>query len=403
MKAFRKIPQTLKRVFKFSKSNLSLIKKRLSNLISTKNKKKSLKSPGFGRLTVKSFKRLSFLRRFQFSLLHRNIGKRFKNTPIYVRSEFFHRKALRFGRFKYSPRVENFRKNFRQVFSLQVKKKFKSRFEKTFPSSIKRIERIYESRFALPESPSPEIAAYCVPKNVVVKKKFLRFSKKFRFFRPPRHVRKRKVRIIKFWFRRKKRKIFRRRIRKFRRFQRRLVRFVKRWTKFTRKARNQKQFITRRLKSQRFESIRLNNSRENLRKIRLFPSRVRTGRYSTKAILLGHKNPITLRVIKTYNNFFVSLQLNNGRNMFTYSTGRVDLRRNRRLTKQALEIVVRKFSRTLKRYKLAKINLRIVGQATYHSRIFLKALKAEKIQLSAIRFILNSPHNGLRVRASRRV
>jgi ribosomal protein S11 len=136
---------------------------------------------------------------------------------------------------------------------------------------------------------------------------------------------------------------------------------------------------------------------------RRFVRFVRPGKFKAIKSAKGLKNILAVRVIKTYNNFFIALQTSLGQNVFSYSTGRVDLRRNRRLTKQALEIASRNFSSILRRRKFSRLNFTIVGRITYHSRIFIRILRSYKIKISAIRFILRRAHNGLRIRSSRRV
>lgn len=134
-----------------------------------------------------------------------------------------------------------------------------------------------------------------------------------------------------------------------------------------------------------------------------FVRSIRHGFLKTLKHVKGIKNILAVRIIKTYNNFFVALQTSLGQNILSYSTGRVDLRRNRRLTKQALEIASRNFSIILKRRKFSRLNFTIIGRATYHSRIFLRALKQQGVKIRAIKFVLRRSHNGLRIRASRRV
>lgn len=159
---------------------------------------------------------------------------------------------------------------------------------------------------------------------------------------------------------------------------------------------------TRRRKIKKLKNIKQFKSRAQFHVSRI--SRlVKYGKPLSKRFAKAFRSRFSIRVMKTYNNFFIALQTNRGENVFSYSTGRVDLRRNRRLTKQALEIASRTFSSLIRKRRFNKLSLRIVGRLTYHSRVFIRNMRQFGIKLSSINFVLRRAHNGLRQRASRRV
>lgn len=186
-----------------------------------------------------------------------------------------------------------------------------------------------------------------------------------------------------------------------RRFKRRLKYYLRR----SFKKRNRVFFRKRKLRKKKIRINKYHVIKKYSSTIiaKRFVRSLRYGFTKTLKYVKGIRNILGVRVIKTYNNFFVALQTSLGQNILSYSTGRVDLRRNRRLTKQALEIASRDFSMMLRRRKFSLLNFTIVGRATYHSRIFIRALKRQGVRIRAIRFVLRRAHNGLRARSSRRV
>lgn len=390
-------------------------------------KKKGLR---FRLFRNKIFKRLRFFRLRNFSKLK---TKRFRRRLKRIR------KSRRYGPWKRFKRHKRFKRRLirnrrrRRIYSLYRRKFIKNYYlsifkviyfvQRPFPrfslfprtllfSKIKKIKSTYAVQFkffkrflALETQRLTQPSANRIKKLLpslqfkhLLKKKDKKLKRKY--FRTLRFKRRRfrhRRRFKRFRWRhfgwKYKPKRFKKHFKRFA-FFRRKFRIVSKFSYFKKKAYKQrKQKFIKNVNSRLFRLFRIS------RLARL----VRNGRRFTRILAKGFKSLGAIRIIKTYNNFFIALQTSLGQNLFAYSTGRVDLRRNRRLTKQALEIASLEFSKLLRRKKFLKLNINIVGRTTYHTRIFIRNLRQIKIKIRAINFVIRQSHNGLRIRASRRV
>lgn len=316
-----------------------------------------------------------------------------------IARSFYKKLFFKYRKFRSSRRKKRFIRHFRYIY---LKRFYNFLFyksnlrESTHKHYLLRVH-IYPSRFSF----FSRIPSYStsISWKIFHKFIFLNIFKNHFFRRFPASITFRRKRAFKRYrisvFRRKKRKQ-----RHLRRFKKRFKRFLFRFSK-----RNRVFFRKRKLRGKkiRYNRYRIIKKHSSIITSKRFVRSVRYGIIKTLKNAKGLRNILAVRIIKTYNNFFIALQTSLGQNVFTYSTGRVDLRRNRRLTKQALEIASRNFSLMLRRRKFYYLNFTIVGRMTYHSRIFMRALKLHGIKIRAIRFILRRAHNGLRARSSRRV
>ncbi len=105
---------------------------------------------------------------------------------------------------------------------------------------------------------------------------------------------------------------------------------------------------------------------------------------------------------KSVNNIFVNVSTQRGKSLYSYSAGRTSFKGSKRLSPAAAELMGKHVSYVLKSNKISSVSLVFHSPLNYLFRAVLRGL-ASNLRFSALRYHLSRPHNGLRLRLSRRV
>jgi ribosomal protein S11 len=114
------------------------------------------------------------------------------------------------------------------------------------------------------------------------------------------------------------------------------------------------------------------------------------------------KIKIFIHIFRSVNNMFISVSAPKGRNLYSYSAGRTQFRGSKRLSPIAIETMGKTISSLLHNSKIKKVAVVFHTPVDFLVRALLRGLKST-LNFSSFRYHLNKPHNGLRLRASRRI
>lgn len=249
--------------------------------------------------------------------------------------------------------------------------------------------------------------------NFFIKKSFFFKIKKKRFLinikRPRKSIKKiLREKFFKFkkFFLKSKLRIRNRRLNFFRKFKRKTKKFLRRAYKFKRIVRSFKRrqsfFFKRSNRPRKLIFRAVKNSGVLFSKLNV--SNLRLGTSLKRTQIKAFRTRYFIKLVQSYNNFFILFgSVNSGKIFLSYSTGRVDLRRNRRLTSQAVGIAARLFSKRIKLFRVKAVQLIIVGKFSHFIRKFAKTAFEMKLKILSLNHVLRKSHNGLRIRSSRRV
>lgn len=116
----------------------------------------------------------------------------------------------------------------------------------------------------------------------------------------------------------------------------------------------------------------------------------------TRKLLYG------IHFYKSVNNIFVNVSTQRGKSLYSYSAGRTPFKGSKRLSPAAAELMGKHVSYVLKSNKIGSVALVFHSPLNYLFRAVLRGL-ASNLKFSALKYHLSRPHNGLRLRLSRRV
>lgn len=119
--------------------------------------------------------------------------------------------------------------------------------------------------------------------------------------------------------------------------------------------------------------------------------------------LESKKSSLTVSLIQSKNNLFYSVLAGNGRQLiYAFSNGQTFYKGSKRLTPVAAESAGRKISNLLYGNKIRSITIRLTSPITSVVRAAIRGL-ATRLSFSSIQARVVKPHNGMRMRATRRV
>jgi ribosomal protein S11 len=427
------------KLLKKKKLKIKTSKKKSKKKVKVKIKKKSKK--------IKKFKRKSFKKKKKYRLrpVFRR-SRRYKRFRI-LRRRYVHRSKKYFFRrnqtfrflqttrlsykFPHSPRY------FRTQSSRRIKKKIKSlRFnERQFKvlsrlSSLKlgfaksgkvffkrpfNFYKINKKQLFYTKKRLPKIyfKNFFFKKNLPLAYYFTRKSKKLGVFFKTFRKKRRKSRYIRYKHRSRLPGRFKRLFNKFRfyfsqlqgdRLSRKLnnkIFFVRRkYSKFIPylgyfKKFGRKKFVYKRRRKKFFRFFKKFFSKFHA------VSAIPTSRYNffkRKAVKVRY----FVHIFRSVNNMFVNVSAPRGRTLYSYSAGRTNFRGSKRLSPVAIETIGKAISLLLKNSKISQVGVVFHSPINYLTRALIRGFKSN-LKFVYFRYYMNKPHNGLRLRASRRI
>jgi len=380
-----------------------------------KKKKKRFTAKIFSFLTAsRMYRRILFVQRFRKRLAsYRNKIERTFITSFSKNFFFqpFSKKKKRFRYFRFfsslvSPKFYKFSNNskfsiyFRDFFadSPQKLKKFKfKRFNYKFFYSRRRFPKFYV------RSSSSQIK-----REAPLSFFFTRFSKKSNFFfktfrfkrlRYRKRIRKKDLRRFR-WF--KKIKFYQNKLKKsnFSVISRKIFSVKKKYGKFFAYQGFFKKFggVKFKYKSRRIKFFRY--FKKYFSRFRRFSGIPKIKLFSKKKRIA--KINIFIHIFKSVNNIFVNVSAPRGRTLYSYSAGRTHFRGSKRISPIAIETMGKSVSSLLFNSKIKKVAVVFHTPVDFLVRALLRGFKSS-LRFSNFRYHLSKPHNGLRLRASRRI
>jgi len=382
-----------------------------------KKKKKRLTAKIFSFLTAKrTYRRIFFLQIFRKRLaLYKNKIERTLVSP-FSKNLFFSPFSRKKKLFRYFRFFGNFNSN--KFFKLSSNLRLSLYFRNFFPKAPQKIKKFrintINSKFFYSRRRFPKF--YIRNPLIQAKKKaqiplsyfFTRFSKKSNFFfktfkfkriRYKKRIRKKELRRFR-WF--KKIKFYQNKLKKsnFRSISHKLFSVRKKYVKFfayqgffRKFARTRFKYRSKRIKFFRYFKKYFSRFHQftGIPKTKLFSKRKRISKIN-----------IFVHIFKSVNNIFVNVSAPRGRTLYSYSAGRTNFRGSKRLSPIAMETMGKSVSLLLFNSKIKKVAVVFHTPVDFLVRALLRGFKAS-LRFSSFRYHLSKPHNGLRMRASRRI
>jgi ribosomal protein S11 len=125
---------------------------------------------------------------------------------------------------------------------------------------------------------------------------------------------------------------------------------------------------------------------------------------------LRHKHYITqsrsvrlfIHIFKSVNNMFINVSAPRGRTIYSYSAGRTHFRGSKRLSPVAIETIGKNVSLLLKNSKILQVGVVFHTPIDYLVRALMRGFRTN-IKFTYFKYYITKPHNGLRLRSSRRI
>lgn len=109
-----------------------------------------------------------------------------------------------------------------------------------------------------------------------------------------------------------------------------------------------------------------------------------------------------IHIFRSVNNMFVNVSAPRGRTLYAYSAGRTNFRGSKRLSPIAIETMGKSVSLLLKNSKILQVGVVFHTPIDYLIRALMRGFRAN-IKFTHFRYHMTKPHNGLRLRATRRI
>lgn len=109
-----------------------------------------------------------------------------------------------------------------------------------------------------------------------------------------------------------------------------------------------------------------------------------------------------IHIFRSVNNIFVNVSAPRGRTLYSYSAGRTNFRGSKRLSPIAIETMGKSVSLLLKNSKISQVGVVFHTPIDYLIRALMRGFRAN-IKFTHFRYHMTKPHNGLRLRATRRI
>lgn len=109
-----------------------------------------------------------------------------------------------------------------------------------------------------------------------------------------------------------------------------------------------------------------------------------------------------IHIFRSVNNMFVNVSAPRGRTLYAYSAGRTNFRGSKRLSPIAIETMGKAVSLLLKNSKVSQVGIVFHTPIDYLVRALMRGFRTN-IKFTHFKYYMTKPHNGLRLRATRRV
>jgi len=166
----------------------------------------------------------------------------------------------------------------------------------------------------------------------------------------------------------------------------------------------QNQMNTLSLKNSRLKFFNLNEKKSRFLFLPkpLF-KRLKVFHFLNKGFWRSLESLVKVTVRFTLNNLFVTLSVNSGKNLITFSSGSVGFKGTTKLTSYAIERVALNVSKFLRKRRLKSLYLVFnSGAVGYKSKIFIETLIYNSLIVKYLTVSDSVPHNGVRARKTKR-
>ena len=109
-----------------------------------------------------------------------------------------------------------------------------------------------------------------------------------------------------------------------------------------------------------------------------------------------------IHIFRSVNNIFVNVSAPRGRTLYAYSAGRTHFRGSKRLSPVAIETMGKSVSLLLKNSKIFQVGVVFHTPIDYLVRALMRGFRTN-IKFTHFKYHITKPHNGLRLRATRRI